>query len=100
MRRYIAAHAYGNTVTDDLWREIDPVSPGKPLTGVAHDFTLQAGVPLIREVSAVCDRGRTTLTLAQGRFAVDAPTDAIEGKPVTWRVPVTPRCSAAARPRR
>jgi aminopeptidase N len=85
VRRYIAAHAYGNTVTDDLWRAIDPVSPGKPLTGIAHDFTLQAGVPMIREVSAVCDHGRTTLTLAQDRFAVDAP----KGRPVTWRTPVT-----------
>jgi aminopeptidase N len=89
VRRYIAAHAYGNTVTDDLWREIDPASPGKPLTGVAHDFTLQAGVPVIREVSAICEEGNTALTLAQGRFAVDALPDAPGGKPATWRVPVT-----------
>jgi len=87
VRRYIAAHAYGNTVTDDLWREIDPVSPGKPLSGVAHDFTLQAGVPLVREVSAICEEGHTSLTLAQGRFAVDPPTDA--ARAATWRVPVT-----------
>jgi aminopeptidase N len=87
VRRYIAAHAYGNTVTDDLWREIDPVSPGRPLTGVAHDFTLQAGVPLIREVSATCEQGHTALTLAEGRFAVDPPPDA--AKPAAWRVPVT-----------
>jgi len=85
VRRYIAAHAYGNTVTDDLWREIDPVSPGKPLSGVAHDFTLQAGVPLIRELSATCEQGQTTLALAEGQFAVDAPT----GRAATWRIPVT-----------
>ena len=85
VRRYIAAHAYGNTVTDDLWREIDPVSPGKPLTGVAHDFTLQPGVPLIREASATCRDGRTTVALAEGQFAVDPP----KGKAATWRVPVS-----------
>jgi aminopeptidase N len=89
VRRYIAAHAYGNTVTDDLWRQIDPVSPGKPLTGIAHDFTLQAGVPLIREVSAICEEGNTTLTLAEGRFAVDAPQNAPKGEAAHWRVPVT-----------
>ena len=27
VRNYIAHHAYGNTVTDDLWSEIDKVSP-------------------------------------------------------------------------
>jgi hypothetical protein len=45
VRNYIAHHAYGNTVTDDLWREIDAVSP-KKVTAIAHDFTRQAGVPL------------------------------------------------------
>jgi aminopeptidase N len=83
VRRYIAAHAYGNTVTDDLWREIDPVSPGRPITDIAHAFTLQAGVPLVRERAATCEGGRTRLTLEQGRFAIDpAP-------PTVWPVPVT-----------
>ena len=87
VRRYIAAHAYGNTVTDDLWREIDPVSPSRPLTGIAHDFTLQPGVPLIREVGAVCHDGQTDLTLAEDRFAIDRPA----GQPAAWRIPVTVR---------
>ena len=61
VRRYIAAHAYGNTVTDDLWREIDPVSPGRPISQIAHDFTLQAGVPLVSENAA---RPARTVALA------------------------------------
>ncbi|HEX4859618.1 MAG TPA: M1 family metallopeptidase, partial [Rhizomicrobium sp.] len=35
VRNYIKAHAYGNTVTDDLWRELDKTSP-RPVTKVAH----------------------------------------------------------------
>jgi aminopeptidase N len=85
VRRYIAAHAYGNTVTDDLWREIDPVSPGRPITAIAHDFTLQAGVPLVTERGQTCQGGRESLDLQQGRFA----TDAASAAPATWRVPVS-----------
>jgi aminopeptidase N len=85
VRRYIVDHAYGNTVTDDLWREIDPVSPGRPITQIAHDFTLQAGVPLITEGPAACEGGHTPLRLEQGRFGTDAASRA----PRTWHVPVT-----------
>ena len=79
VRNYIAHHAYGNTVTDDLWREIDAVSP-KKITGIAHDFTLQAGVPLIS-----ASLGKGGLTLTQSRFGADAASKA----PRTWRMPVT-----------
>ncbi|MFI4965470.1 MAG: M1 family metallopeptidase [Caulobacterales bacterium] len=79
VRNYIAHHAYGNTVTDDLWSEIDKVSP-KKITGIAHDFTLQAGVPLI---SVAASKGGLTLT--QSRFGADAASKA----PRTWRTPVT-----------
>jgi aminopeptidase N len=79
VRNYIAHHAYGNTVTDDLWNEIDKVSP-KKITGIAHDFTLQAGVPLI-SVAATADGYRLT----QGRYGADEASTA----PRTWRTPVT-----------
>jgi aminopeptidase N len=79
VRNYIAHHAYGNTVTDDLWTEIDKVSP-KKITGIAHDFTLQAGVPLI---SVAATKARVTLT--QGRYGIDAVSKA----PRAWRTPVT-----------
>jgi aminopeptidase N len=79
VRNYIAHHAYGNTVTDDLWSEIDRVSP-KKITGIAHDFTLQAGVPLI-SIAATADG----VELTQGRYGADE----LSGKPRTWRTPVT-----------
>ncbi len=78
VRRYMARHAYGNTVTDDFWAEIDAVSPRK-VTAIAHDFTLQAGVPLVS-----ASAGPNGLTLTQGRFGADAASKA----PRAWRTPV------------
>jgi aminopeptidase N len=86
VRNYIARHAYGNTVTDDLWRELDKVSP-RPVTGIAHDFTLRAGVPLIEAAPAP---GGVRLT--QSRFAAEAS----QAAPRTWRTPVLVGRSGAA----
>ena len=85
VRRYIAAHAYGNAVTDDLWREIDAVSPRK-ITDIAHDFTLQAGVPMIDVAQSDCTGGapKSTLVLSQARFGLDETDKA----PRAWRTPV------------
>ncbi|WP_049620559.1 M1 family metallopeptidase [Frateuria defendens] len=84
VRHYIKAHAYGNTVSDDLWHAMDEAAAGKQVTTIAHDFTLQPGIPLIRVDSAVCSDGRTTLKLSQGEFTKDRP-----GKtPLRWHVPV------------
>ena len=87
VRRYIKKYAYRNTVTDDLWREIDAVSPGKPVADIAHRFTLQPGVPLIRVGAATCTAGMTTLALSQGEFSKDQP----EKPPLQWPVPVIVR---------
>lgn len=81
VRRYIAAHAYGNAVTDDLWRELDAVSDAD-VTKIAHDFTLQEGIPLIR----VAEAG-ASVRLTQGRFALDDSGK----KQLTWDVPVIAR---------
>ncbi|MEJ1973196.1 MAG: M1 family aminopeptidase [Lacunisphaera sp.] len=79
VRRYMKNHAYGNTVTDDLWNEIDAVSPRK-VAGIAHDFTLQAGVPLITATPTADG----DLSLTQSRFALD-DSGAAGG---SWQVPV------------
>jgi aminopeptidase N len=83
VRSYIAKHAYGNTVSDDLWREVEKAAH-KPVTAIAHDFTLQPGVPLIRVADAVCKNGKTTIQLTQGEFSKDQENK----KPLSWRVPV------------
>ncbi|HEV2110889.1 MAG TPA: M1 family metallopeptidase [Gammaproteobacteria bacterium] len=79
VRAYMKDHAYGNTVTDDLWSELDKGSK-LPVTQVAHDFTLQAGIPLIRATTTAGG-----MHLAQDRFAVDDSGKAGG----SWHVPVT-----------
>jgi aminopeptidase N len=83
VRSYMQAHAYGNTVSDDLWKQIEKAA-GKPVTAIAHDFTLQPGVPLIRVGEPVCRKGSTVLPLSQAEFSRDRPDKA----PLAWRVPV------------
>ena len=83
IRRYMAKYKYGNTVTDQLWAEL-AAAAGRPVATIAHDFTLQGGVPLVSVTNARCVSGTTTATLAQGRFGLDAPSKA----PQTWHVPL------------
>jgi aminopeptidase N len=83
VRLYMKQHAYGNTVSDDLWRAVETASK-KPIADIAHDFTLQPGIPLITVDSATCAGGKTTLKLSQGEFTRDRP----DKKPLSWRVPV------------
>ncbi|MBB5880186.1 aminopeptidase N [Xanthomonas arboricola] len=90
VRSYIKQHQYGNAVTDQLWQQIDAVAPGKQFTQVAHDFTLQPGVPLIK-ASTRCVGGQTTVTLEQGELTLDRP----DKQPLRWHVPVAVRSGDA-----
>jgi aminopeptidase N len=83
VRRYIKDHAYGNTVSDDLWKAMETVTD-KPVTTIAHDFTLQPGIPLIRVASETCKDGNTTLQLTQGQFTKGAANRMMRH----WHVPV------------
>jgi aminopeptidase N len=83
MRRYLARYAYGNAATDQLWTEL-AAATGQPVVDIAHDFTLQPGVPLLSVDSGDCEEGRTAVTLSQGRFEA-GPKSA---QRVTWRIPV------------
>ena len=81
VREYMRKHALGNTVDSDLWREIQAVA-GKPVLDIEHDFTRQAGVPLVRVESA----GRGSRLVA-GQFTEDP--DSLKGAPETrWRLPL------------
>jgi len=85
VRRYIAAHAYGNTVTDDLWRSLD-AHARRPVREIARDLTLKPGVPLVVEHDARCVDGRTEVTLSQGQFTLGSPRVAIWHAPVALAV--------------
>jgi aminopeptidase N len=83
IRAYMKAHAYGNTVTDDLWKAVEGAG-AKGLVGIAHDFTSQPGIPLVKVESAQCKGGSTVLALSQGEFSRDRKDKA----PLKWNVPV------------
>ena len=83
IRGYMKAHAYGNTVTDDLWKAVEGAG-AKGLVGIAHDFTSQPGIPLVKVDSAQCQGGSTVLALSQGEFSRDRKDKA----PLRWNVPV------------
>ena len=84
IRGYMAKYKYGNTATDQLWAELSTAAK-MPVAPIAHDFTLQPGVPLITMTDSRCVGGNTRVTLTQGRFAYDASAKQAE----TWRVPMT-----------
>ena len=90
VRAYIARHRLGNTVTDDLWRSIEAAAH-RPITAIAHDFTLQPGVPLIHVASGECVGGATRVTMQQGQFSRDNR----QGQALRWRVPVIAGAGAA-----
>jgi aminopeptidase N len=92
VRAYMKAHAYGNTVSDDLWKQIEKAA-GKPVTAIAHDFTLQPGIPLIEVGDPVCRNGATTVALTQAEFTRDRAGKA----PLAWRVPVIAQIAGNAK---
>ncbi|WP_242139073.1 M1 family metallopeptidase [Sphingomonas sp. TREG-RG-20F-R18-01] len=84
IRGYMARYKYGNTATDQLWDELSTAAK-TPVAPIAHDFTLQPGVPLVTMTDARCLGGQTQVSLTQGRFAYDGSAKQAE----TWRVPMT-----------
>lgn len=94
IRSYMAAHAYGNTTTANLWQALESVAH-KPVTGIAASFTEQDGVPLILAETS-CRGDTLRLALRQERFVV-APRAAASLPPRNWQVPIAfgpPRAKA------
>jgi aminopeptidase N len=86
IRSYMAAHAYGNTTTANLWQALESTAH-KPVTRIAASFTEQDGVPLISAETA-CSGDTQRLALRQGRFVV-APMKSAALPPRNWQIPVT-----------
>jgi aminopeptidase N len=95
IRKYMAANAYGNTTTADLWQALESVAH-KPVTGIAASFTEQDGVPLITAETS-CSGDTQRLALRQDRFVI-APAAAATLPPRNWQIPVAfgpPRATRA-----
>ncbi len=86
LRRYMAAHKYGNSRTDDLWNAVEAAG-AKGLTAIAHDFTGQPGIPLIRMTSYTCEGGNRVIGVSQGEFSRDRRAT-IDGEGRRWQVPM------------
>ncbi len=79
VRTYLKEHAYGNTITSDLWDALEDAS-GAPVRDVMDTFILQGGHPL---VSLHGD------TLSQRPFALGpVPPGVTSSIGTEWRVPV------------
>ncbi len=57
IRPYMQQHAYGNTVTSDLWDALSAAS-NRDVRAVADSFTRQPGVPLLTVDRCAGARGR------------------------------------------
>ena len=92
LRRYMAAHAFGNATTADLWQALEAAT-GKPVASIAVSFTEQDGVPLVIAETR-CDGKTQRLTLQQERFAIvparsSAGNGGEAGLPARrWQLPV------------
>ena len=86
IRAYMKKHAYGNTVTSDLWSAVEAAG-ATGLSTIAQDFTSQPGIPLVKVDSAVCEGGMTKLSFSQSEFSRDAKA-AKDASSLKWHVPI------------
>jgi aminopeptidase N len=94
LRAYVAQHKYGNTRTDDLWNAVEAAG-ATGLTAIAHDFTNQPGIPLLRVGGISCAGGTTTVAVTQSEFSRDRK-DGIDAEGRRWQVPVLARAGDGA----
>ncbi|HMD45932.1 MAG TPA: M1 family metallopeptidase [Acidimicrobiales bacterium] len=87
VRSYLAAHAYANTDTADLWDALEAVS-GQPVRVVMDSWILQGGHPLVTLDDGLVD---------QQPFAYGPPDpDGVSAIGGPWQVPVLVRALPAA----
>ena len=81
VRRYLRAHAYGNTVDANLWRPIEEAA-GRPIADIAQDLTQQEGLPLVTVTSTA--KG---MRLVESRFVDDIRASS-QLPQQRWRLPL------------
>ena len=83
VQAYMKRYGYKNTITDNLWNELEKAS-GKEIKGIAADFTTKPGIPLIVVESETANVDGVEVNVRQKRFAVDESAN----DPTEWSVPV------------
>jgi len=86
IRHYMAAHAYGNSTTADLWQALESAA-GKPVTRIAASFTERDGVPLV-VAETTCSGGLQRMTLRQDRFVIAPAGKGAVVSPRSWPIPI------------
>ena len=96
VRSYMRAHAFGNTQSADLWRALRHAA-GKPVDGIAEDFTRKPGLPLVTvdEEKSGTQAGRAILT--QSRFFEAHVSGSAEPQTSNWRLPLQYRVAGGAK---
>ena len=79
IRDYMAAHAYLNTTTADLWNALSDAS-GKPIGEIAAGWTEQPGFPVVK----VKREPGSNVSLTQERFTVNFTN----APPLEWKIPL------------
>jgi len=79
IRDYMAAHAYLNTTTADLWNALSDAS-GKPIGEIAAGWTEQPGFPVVK----VKREQGSNVSLTQERFTVNCTN----APPLEWKIPL------------
>ena len=79
IRDYMAAHAYLNTTTADLWNALSDAS-GKPIGEIAAGWIEQPGFPFVK----VKREQGSNVSLTQERFTVNFTN----APPLEWKIPL------------
>lgn len=91
VRRYLAAHQYGNTETSDLWDAIEAEAGDIPIRAVMDSWIFQGGYPLVNASAQESPTGTSLIELRQEPFKY-LPVEEAELKESAigkdWLVPV------------
>ena len=110
VRSYLAAHAYGNTETTDLWDAIGAEAPEVPVREIMESWLLQGGYPLVHASAQRGAGDEAEIEVRQAPFAylpaevaAEAGTAPAEGSAIgaDWLIPLLAApVGSAAEPRR
>ena len=80
IRQYLTTHAYGNTVTKDLWDALSSAS-GQPVGDIMDTWILQGGHPILEVSDGMVTQSPFAYGPADGESAIGS----------TWQVPLSTR---------